>query len=653
MLGAAIPSPIVFKHFHLFCGLGSGAAGMNDARAELGPLRAQFRCIGGVDIDTAGLADFERLTGVAGTRLDLFDREQFIAHHGQEPPREWREAGPADIRQAANGEFPNIVFLSSPCKGLSGLLAETLSVSPRYQALNRLTVRGVMLMLEAFKDDPPDLVIFENVPRIATRGRPLLNQIVAVLRAAGYAVEETKHDCGEIGNLAQSRKRFLLVARHMQKVPPFLYQPPKHRLRGVGEVLGKLPLPGDITAGGPMHRVPELAWKTWVRLAFVEAGKDWRSLTRLRVADGVLQDYRLVPEETPHGGHLGVRTWEEPSGVIASRSSPTNGTFSVADPRFDARGEYGQYGVRCWDQTTGTIGGKGIVGGGGYAVADPRHQGPAKHCNEFRVTPWPAPGGAVTSAHGSGQCVADPRGPAGTTYNKYRVTRMDEPAGTVIAASGTGDGAFSVADPRYATDNPGRHHSKFRICGFGEPAHTVTGSAIPANGALSVADPRPGLTREKGSAYASAGHYGVVPWARPAGAVASAACHDNGRCSVADPRALPAPDTRLTALIIAEDGTWHRPFTTLELAALQSLFDVDAYQATGIPFLLEGESDTAHRERIGNAVPRAASRAIAETMGRTLLLARTGESFFLSDVPIWVRPVAIALSLAKGDDSHG
>lgn len=31
-----------------------------------------------------------------------------------------------------------------------------------------------------------------------------------------------------------------------------------------------MPLPGDVVTAGPMHRVPSLQWKTWVRLAFVE-----------------------------------------------------------------------------------------------------------------------------------------------------------------------------------------------------------------------------------------------------------------------------------------------------------------------------------------------------------------------------------------------
>ena len=87
------------------------------------------------------------------------------------------------------------------------------------------------------------------------------------------------------------------------------------------------------------------------------------------------------------------------------------------------------------------------------------------------------------------------------------------------------------------------------------------------------------------------------------------------------------------------DGTWHRPFTTLELAALQSLIEPEEYLE------LECLSDTAWRERIGNAVPPDAAKAIADTIAMTLLLAWSGESFMLSNLPIWVRPIGVAISV--------
>lgn len=126
--------------------------------------------------------------------------------------------------------------------------------------------------------------------------------------------------------------------------------------------------------------------------------------------------------------------------------------------------------------------------------------------------------------------------------------------------------------------------------------------------------------------------------------------HGNGSRSVADPRALLATNDRLVCRIFAEEGTWHRPFTTLELAALQSIYDPDDYseaEERGEVFLMDGTSDSAHRERIGNAVPRKAAKAMAEEIGRAILLSRAGESFQLSSTPIWVRPLVMALAVRE------
>lgn len=584
------------RHAGLFAGLGAGARGFNQARPDIGSAKARFRCIGGIDVDPAAVADFGRLAGVPGTVMDLFSLSQHRAFWGSEPPPGWREAGPADVHRAFGYERPHVVFLSAPCKGFSGLMSESKSKTAKYQALNELTLRGIWLTLEAYKDDPVEILLFENVPRIATRGRHLLDQITALLRAYGYVVNETTHDCGELGGLAQSRKRFLLVARHAEKVPPFLYEPVKRPLQAVGTVLGRMPLAGDVERGGPMHRVPSLQWKTWVRLAFVEAGSDWRSLNRLAVEEGVLRDYLIVPES--RDGFLGVRSWEEPTGAVAGKSGPTNGAFSVADPRA-AKGaaQYQQYGVMRMTDTAGAVIGVKSPGQGTFSIADPRHLGPAKHNNEYRIIPWDGATGAVTSAHSTGQCVQDPRAQGVFEgAGKYPVAHFDAPSRTVIARSDTGHGAYAVADPR------------------------------PTN------------QRQQGDAYLTNGHYGVVAWDASSGAVSAAAGHDNGKWSVADPR-LPDARTNLVCVIRSLDNTWHRPFTTLELAALQSLVDPEE------TLELYGLSDQAWRERIGNAVPPAAALAIGEEIGRTLLLAWTGQTFALSSTPIWVRDVAVAMAL--------
>ncbi|MDV6770569.1 DNA cytosine methyltransferase [Pseudomonas aeruginosa] len=624
-------------HFHFCCGLGGGAKGFNRARPRVGNVEAQWECLGGIDVDPAGLRDFERLAGVPGTLLDLFTRDQYVRFHGKEPPAGWREATPEDIRRAAQGKRPDAVFISSPCKGASGLLSEKLSLTPKYQALNELTLRCIWLMGEAWADDPVPLIVFENVPRLASRGRHLLDQINSLLGGFGYAVAETTHDCGELGGLAQSRKRFLLVARHVEKVPPFLYEPEKKSLRAVGDILGRMPLPGDIEAAGPMHRVPSLQWKTWVRLALVRAGSDWRSLNDLAVEDGYLRDLIIVPEY--HRGVLGVNHWGDSCGVVAGASRPMNGRFSVADPRAPANAlQYQQYGVRRWTDTSGAIIGVKSPGQGTYSVADPRGQSFGK----YPVTDWDGPSGTVIAASTTGQgafAVADPR-PGGVRHNNvFRVVSMGSHAGTVTGGHSPSSGGQAVADPRYHNWHPGASSRKLHVGEWGSATGTVTGSQQVASGALSIADPRV-LDRTKGDAYLTGGHYGVVGFDQSAGAVSASARHDNGRWSVADPR-MPAANDRLTCIIQSLDGTWHRPFTTLELAALQSLVDPEEQ------LVLDGLSDSDWRERIGNAVPPAAAEAIAGVMGTTLLLAEQGETFMLSNTPIWVRSVAVALSVAQ------
>jgi site-specific DNA-cytosine methylase len=568
---ARTPDHRTITHAHLFCGVGGGARGFNQATARVGILEADFRCLGGIDVDAAAIRDFSRLAGVPGTCLDLFDQGQYTAFHGHEPPPDWREVGPDEVRRAFGGERPHILFLSAPCKGFSGLLSESKSKLAKYQALNRLTLRGIWLALEAYRDDPVELILFENVPRIATRGRSLLDRIANLLRAFGYAVAETTHDCGVLGGLTQSRKRFLLVARHIERVPPFLYEPPRRSVRGVGDVLGRMPSPGH-PGSGPMHRMPNLSWKTWVRLAFVEAGSDWRSLNKLRVQDGILRDFAIAPTAAWQADASSVadpRAAEAmfQNGFCTIRwHTPGNGAGCVADPRMDGQ-RHGPLGVHAWDDTARTVAGESFPTNGPFSVADPRHHGPAKHCNEFRIVPWEGQARAVTSAHGTGGCVADPRQPC---------------------------------------------------------------------------------TKRNGQPWAGGGQYGVVPWEGTAGAVTGSAGPDSGRWNVADPRAgLPPPDARLLCRIRALDGTWHRPFTTLELAALQSLVDPEE------ALELDGLSDAAWRERIGNAVPPGAAQAIAETMGRTLLMAWSSTGFMLSNLPIWVQPIAVALSVSQPDGMSG
>lgn len=688
---------VVIRHGHMACGLGAGAAGMNAANPRVGPLRGRFECAGGIDVDEGAIRNFERLTGVKGTVMDLFSEAQYRAFHQRAPEPSWREATPLDIRRVF-GRL-DVLFASYPCKGFSGLLSARTAETAKYQALNDLTTRGMMLSLEAYRDDPVAIVAFENVPRIATaRGARFLAQIDALYRAYGYVVsdvEDSIHDCGAIGGLAQRRKRFLRLFRHPSKVPNFIYQPAKKRLRGVGEVIGKLPMPGD-PAAGVMHRVPALQWKTWVRLAFVPAGRDWRALNDLAVIDGRLRDFGIVPEQALRENALGVLDWSDTAPTLTSARAPAQGRFSIADVRVSADWNADVLGVRDWHQHAGTVTGRNGPTNGAHSVADPRpDDGPATHRNVLGVKRWSESAATVSGSpkpSAGAHAVADPRFVAHPKSVQLGVRPWSAPSPCIKADVSVGTGPYAISDPRGAASagqlgnvfrivpideagepvtDPrpgyaaGTHRNSLAVTDFSDTAKVVTGAVHPAGGALSVADPRPcGLSaggRDQ-HGYNSQAHYGVLGWEDTSVAIPGYAKYDRGKWSVADPRlskpepltALPAPNDRVIARIIAADGTWHRPFTTLELAALQSLFDPEqVFRFDGErdvwsmvqPFDLEGSSDAQKREWIGNAVPSAAAQGMAEEIGEALLLAKLGETFTLSDKAIWVSPLRMALAV--------
>lgn len=670
--------------------------------------------------------------------LDLFTREQWIAFHSVynkagglvrrvEPPEDWSEVSMEDFRAAFKNEAPNAVFTSSPCQGLSGLLSEKKASTPRYEALNELTIRGIFLSMEAWADDPPEFILFENVPRISTRGRPLLEQIVAMLDHYGYAVQETIHDCGELGSLAQHRRRFFMVARHRDKVRPFLYVPPKKRVMAIKEVLWDKPLPGDTVNGGKMHGMIRAQWKTWVRLALIRKGKDWKDLENAvgKYVIRQLRDDEVVvmgdaePDIPRMGQHKHMRMFsdDEPAGTVTGTNDIRSGSLLVADARLAAnrvyrvepaagrepveldsplalrkrKGHNNVFVVLDADQAAGAVNGGGGPSSGAPSVADDRvipRMG--DHFGKLRVEDPAMPAHTITGADrlGSGApSLADPRPASWGDFHAYGVADPDRPSETVTAKAGPGSGSFSVADPR-----PPRKYfnDSFGVADPSDPSTTVTGEAAASTGRFSVADPRPAaeyhrntmgvadpaepsktITGRGGTTSGQFsiaddrlltgldpnrssfknGHYGVADPDEPSVAVTAQGKYDNGRFSVADDRVddlmhLPDPDEVLDPwpIIIAPDGTVHRPMTTAELAWLQGFplhFD------DGGIFELCGSSSSAWRKRIGNAVPPPAAKAIGESILRTLELNRAGVTFTLSTEDVWVRPGELEV-----DDYH-
>lgn len=573
-----------------FGGMGGGGLGFKEATAHLFGTSARFRVIGGIDFEKLACQDFEKLVGAPSLCVDI---KHLSAH---------------ELRQICP-ETPDVVFLSPPCKGSSALLGIEKSKTPKYQAMNQLAAVWIELMLSAW-DRPPRLVLLENVPRLKQRAASMLAKVRSMLRRAGYVLHDGFHECGELGGLAQVRKRYLLVARHASSTAPLLYQPPKKRVRACGEVLGSLPLPGD-PAAGLMHALPKLSWLNWVRLSLIPAGGDWRDL------EGVLRDGQ--PRREVFRRH-GVQRWEEPSPTVAGSGS--NGPVAVADPRTKERFGNVQR-VNGWDDTAPTVTAGTHPMNGGQSVADPRVD---RFKGSMGVRHWSEPAATVTGeshpSNGSNS-VADPRLGAslGTHHNKMRIEDWSKSAHTVTGSDRVGSGAPSVADIRV----PRAFDHGYGVLNWAEPSSTIAGGSQVGQGAYSVAD-----LRFKGEYYR--GTYGVLSWEEAAGTITGSARIDTGKFAVADPRKPPP----FLPMIIAADGTWHRPITTLECAVLQSFPAI----VDGEPLVLSGKSVSGYRERIGNAVPPKTAQAIAEQMLVTLLQADLGAFSLSSSGDVWVDRVA-------------
>jgi len=597
-----------YRALFAFAGIGAGARGFLDAR--LPSAAAQFEIVGGIDLDPRACEDFERLTGAPAWCTDLA-----------------RVTG-ADLRARYGDVAPDVIFLSPPCKRATYLVTDATAATPESRAMNRLMLDFLRAVAEAWPAQPPRLILVENVPGIEKRAADVLGEVKALLRARGFVFHEGFHDCGELGALAQRRRRWLMVARHAASTPQLLYQPPKRKVRACGEVLSRLPLPGDPRAGR-LHQLPRIAPITWIRLALIPAGGDWQDLPGMQPKSKAARERWTKRGEKTDGeqhlfkGKLGVVATDRPSRTVIGGVNNY-----VADPRI-------AFFRDAYNILIHTGPGPAPKSARGMRVVDPRPAKPPVHDHVYGVLRPDAPAHTITSSTSPGcgpfsiaddrLLIVDPRVNGTPHAETYGVRDEGQPAGAVTGKSSPTCGPFAVADTRFA--------NSLRAGAWADAAGAVTGKPSPASGGPCVADPRLDIQAHNGV-------FGVLAWDAPAGAITGAK-YDSGAMSVADPR-VPAvypvslvgdlDDTLPFPLVIlALDGTWHRPLTALECAWLQGVL----LGAPGWPSDLAGSLSSA-RERIGQCVPVPTAEAIAQQMLLTLVNADAGVFSLSGGNLVWV-----------------
>ncbi len=372
-----------------------------------------------------------------------------------------------------------------------------------------------------------------------------------------------------------------------------------------------------------------------------------------------------------------VLGWNQAAKTVTGATRPGNGAPSAASPiplfllpqsGNPDRMHWGKYVVVPMNGSAPTVTGADRVGSGAVSIAQPLEV--AVKDSAFHAGPGIGRLGVLSSAVASSTVTGNARIATGPFNYAAPVPLV------LIPTAYCYDKAYAVLD----TPN--------------EPSHTVAGTTAVGCGAYARTDavPAEGLRLALGCTPFS-GSYGVAASSEPFPTVIAEAQIDKGMAAIADPTPPRAPfvilsyeearrvaDGEIVApfaivdpadpehplaiiddmkkppyrwveyrdgrgklkrrkevvplILISEDGTWHRPLTTLELAVLQGL----PWMLHGAPLDFGGGS-TKQRETIGNMIPMPVGAAVGDQMLAAGIAADLG-CFFLSNGGggIWVRP---------------
>ncbi len=104
--------------------------------------------------------------------------------------------------ETQNENPPELVFGSPPCQGVTGASKTSGADNPKNQWMLHFT-RAVTTL-------QPRFAIAENIPRMLTIGRPIVNEMEEIARKGGYSMAVHMHHVEQFG-VCQRRKRVMFV----------------------------------------------------------------------------------------------------------------------------------------------------------------------------------------------------------------------------------------------------------------------------------------------------------------------------------------------------------------------------------------------------------------------------------------------------------